>query len=238
MVLYYRRATNGLGHNVLGNSTLILLLPCELLTLRNKFFVKHTIARSRQTPYSRGLYEKLFHDLATTYPKLWSRSGPFSTVIPRNHVQRWQWWLIQRWMSKRVARDPSSVEYDQFDGLSTWSRIKRLLTRRWTAEIATEILTNDTAKDNVEAGKADHIVEAIEDVNKILHIPNQNPKRHSDPGRLAVPYELNQRVSVDISVHSAPSLSENRPGTSGSSGGRNSGVIVEEHRPGDFMKDK
>ena len=115
------------------------------------------------------------------------------------------------------------MEYDQFDGLSSWSRFKRLLTRKWTKEINFE--NEIHYKKTIEEGEGDSIVEAIEEVNQMLHIPAHGI---TDPGMLRVPHSLNQRVSMD--ANGAITFPE-RPESQGSSGGRNSGIIIEEQRP-------
>lgn len=47
-----------------------------MVVLVGWYFKKHLLARRRQTPYQGGIYEHLFFELATTYPRLRSRSGP------------------------------------------------------------------------------------------------------------------------------------------------------------------
>lgn len=49
-------------------------LPMMFVVLGGWYLIKHFLARRRQTPYQRGIYEHLFFELATTYPRLWSRS--------------------------------------------------------------------------------------------------------------------------------------------------------------------
>jgi hypothetical protein len=68
-----------------------------ILVLVFWYFIKHFFARERQTPYSRGIYEHLFFELATAYPRLWSRSGPIEHLEPQNMLDRLKWWLIVFW---------------------------------------------------------------------------------------------------------------------------------------------
>ena len=208
----------------------ISAVPLMVLVLISWYILKHMLVRNRQTPYSRGLYERLFLDLATRYPRLWSRSGPREYIVPRSRSQRFKWWLVRRWNeADRTIRNTLGAE-DQFDGLGSWSKLKRILSRRWTAEISsTDQLKTNPQK--FEEGEGDTIAEGIEEVTEMLHIPIPRPPRSTDQAKLRVPHDLNQRVSFISATSHRASLTGARPGSQGSSGTRNSGVMVEEQRP-------
>ena len=72
-------------------------IPMMALVLIGWYIIKHALARRRQTPYQRGIYEHLFFELATAYPRLWSRSGPNENIRPQNTLDRVRWRLITFW---------------------------------------------------------------------------------------------------------------------------------------------
>ena len=214
----------------------ISAIPLMVIVLISWYILKHQLARSRQTPYSRGLYERLFTDLAMKYPRLWSRAGPREYIVPRSRGQRFKWWLVRRWNeADRTIRNTLGAENDQFDGLGSWSKLKRTLSRRWTAEISdTDQL--DTNPKKFEEGEADTIAEGIEEVTEMLNIPISRPPLYTDQAKLRVPHNLDQRVSFVSATSHRASLGGGRPSSQGSSGGRNSGVMIEEQRQ-DWLQD-
>ncbi|EUC42545.1 hypothetical protein COCMIDRAFT_103211 [Bipolaris oryzae ATCC 44560] len=97
--------------------------------------VKHSLASQRQNPIRRGVYEALYHELATDHSTLWTRGGPRDDVVPVGWWGNVKWRLITRWFSKDKIKlgkdyDPASEEF------GTWSRTKRWLTRRWLDELS------------------------------------------------------------------------------------------------------
>lgn len=72
-------------------------VPMMIVVLIGWYFIKHVLAKRRQTPYQRGVYEHLFFELATKYPRLWSRSGPNDDISPQNTLDRVKWRLIKVW---------------------------------------------------------------------------------------------------------------------------------------------
>ena len=206
---------------------------------------KHQFARSRQTPYSRGIYEHFFHDLAGKYPLLWTRSGPREDVAPRGRWEKWQWSKIQRWNEpSKTIKNPIGRDEDQFDGLTTWERCKRMLTRRWTADLnaAAEFSSKDPAV--YEEGPGERFANVVQDVTDIIHSPGMNgdlPGINAialGPGMLQVPSDLDQRVSQRTNKRFSIASSARRPSSQGTSSvGRNSGVMVEEERP-DWLCEK
>lgn len=103
------------------------------------YCVKHSLQRSRQTPYQRGLYESLFTDLEGAYPTLWSSTGAVESVEPSGRVNMLKWRLLKRWFSpeRTINRrlysslDPGGDAGD----LGTWATLKRYLLRRWLPDI-------------------------------------------------------------------------------------------------------
>ncbi|KAI9843557.1 MAG: hypothetical protein M1837_006233 [Sclerophora amabilis] len=113
----------------------IVAVPFMILILVFWFITKHLLARRRQTPYQRGIHEQFFHDLATAYPSLWTRSGPRDFVAPAGFLHRLKWRIVTAWADPGKTIRIESDGGD--DGLGSWSRFKRYLIRKWSAEIRT-----------------------------------------------------------------------------------------------------
>jgi hypothetical protein len=201
--------------------------PLMILVFISWFVLKNDIERSRQTPYSQGIYEQLFHKLAVSFPLLWSRTGPRQDVMPDGRIRRIKWWLILRWSreEKTIKSGPSDGN-DQFDGLGTWSRIKRDLTKRWTAQLNAQGLHPDVGA--YDSGRGEAIMAGLQDVNAILKLPHIVEQSHANEieigngGRMA-------RQHMVLGSMSSPggrgeSVSVGRPSTALS---RNSAVIVD-----------
>ncbi|KAK2780954.1 hypothetical protein FQN52_001951 [Onygenales sp. PD_12] len=122
----------------------IASVPFMLCVLAAWYLLKHVIARQRQTPYQRGIYESFFHDMATENPALWSRAGPREYILPPSRLARFKWFLIRRWSRpEKTIRLLAGDEAGDAGGgamasLGTWARFKQYLIRRWTDQIAAE----------------------------------------------------------------------------------------------------
>lgn len=224
----------------------IAAIPMMVLVVILYFFFKHRFAQARQTPYSRGIYERFFHDLASDYPLLWTRTGPRDNVKPRGRMRNVQWSLIQSWnQPKKTIRNPIDKERDPFDGLGTVSGFQRSLTRRWTSDMnkAARILRDPETPEEPQMEKTGGIVEDLAKVMNVAGATNGSPV---GPGLAVgsaianVPNDLNQRLNQDIDPAigqaalqrlSVASSGSRRRSSQGSSPGRNSGIIVEEQRP-------
>lgn len=115
----------------------IASVPLLLMVFVTYWAFKHYFLQSRQTPYSRGIYERFFAELTERYPSLWSRTGPRSSVKISPFWQRIQWRLIQYWNQPgKTIETLIGREDDQFDGLDTWQHLRKVVTRRWTAELS------------------------------------------------------------------------------------------------------
>ena len=213
--------------------------PMMVLVLIVYWLFKHQFARSRQTPYSRGIYEHFFHDLALKYPTLWTRVGPRDNVAPRGRWEKLRWHLIQRWNEPdRTIRNPLGRDDGEFDGLGQWEHTKRMLTQRWTADLShsTEMSRKDPAV--YEEGPAEKFADVVQEVTDIIRAPGVNgdttgPKAAPlIPGMLSVPNDLAQRVNFNQRNAQRMSIasSAGRPSSQGTSG-RNSAVLIEEERP-------
>ncbi|PVI00505.1 hypothetical protein DM02DRAFT_391316 [Periconia macrospinosa] len=105
--------------------------PLFVAMILGWFFIKHALAAQRQDPLRRGVYESLYHSLATEHPQLWSRRGPRHEVVPVGLWAGIKWNLLLMWFNpeKTLARAANTEPGD--DELSAWSRIKRRLAKRW-----------------------------------------------------------------------------------------------------------
>ena len=111
----------------------IAAVPLMMLVLLLWYFLKHALASRHQTPYQRGVYEHLYHDLAQQNPQLWSRAGPRRGVQPTGFYSRLRWYLLQRWFDPRrtISKPPADPDEDVGgSGLGSWARFKRTLARK------------------------------------------------------------------------------------------------------------
>ena len=190
-----------------------------VLVLFGWYFFKHSIARRRQTPYSRGIYEHLFHEMAIQYPSLWSRSGPREGVKPKGFFDRLRWRLILFWNRPgRTVKMGASDDDADYDDLGSWARGKRMVTRRWTSQIRStnKFSVAESATSLEEADDATELIgSAIGKATDILALPVTVNASNLPGGmlRMSIPHDVGM------------------PASQGSSAGRNSGVMVEEERP-------
>ena len=205
-------------------------IPMMIIVLVLWYFIKHSLARRRQTPYQRGIYEHLFFELATAYPRLWSRSGPEESVEPQNILDRLRWHLIVFWnnSAKTIGAGPSDSDAE-YDDLGAWSRFKRTLTRRWTSQI--HIADNESSSTTtLEEGGADQSSLMGNGSEKATKVVAVQPHESDLPsGMLEVPLPQTTFM-LQHTVSSRPSSAE-RPSSKGGSSNRNSGVMVEEEAP-------
>lgn len=113
----------------------IVSVPVLTVVLVLWYGVKHSLASQRQNPIRRGVYEALYHELATEHSSLWTRRGPRDDVVPVGWWGNIKWRLITHWFGKdkmKLGRDydPATEEF------GSWSRTKRWLARRWLGELA------------------------------------------------------------------------------------------------------
>ncbi len=157
----------------------IVTVPFMLLVLGGWYLMKHILLRQRQTPYRRGIYESFFHDLAVSYPALWSRVGPRDYIVPRTRIDQWKWWLIKRWSrpERTIKAGQSNADTAVPDDLSRWSKCKRYLIRKWTHDLTTframtdqELLDIDDDTD-IEQGSI--IAGGLLSATEMLTVPGQ-----------------------------------------------------------------
>lgn len=212
-------------------------VPMMVLTLLGWYVIKHFLARRRQTPYQRGIYEHLFFQLAIAYPTLWSRSGPNEQVEPKNTLDRLRWRLVTRWNDPaKTVRAGTGDEDAEYDDLGAWSRFKRTLTRRWTSQIRIPDTGIGSSTTTLEEGGGD----------PISHVEHKEPE---EAARFMLTSATGDLSGGMLEVPTAPVAAStfmrrqtivSRPSSAGSKSGsspnRNSGIMVEEE-PSTWLRD-
>ena len=232
MVLHIDRPIDAYRPCFLVNLIDPFLDDCWLILLSSlkRYILKHYLEQSRQTPYSRGVYESMFAQLNLQFPKLWSRSGPRDYVLPQGTLARWKWWLIRRWSApERTVRAGSTDQEDQFDGLGSWSRIQRYWIRRWTAEIQqTDRIDLIRPSSDGKSSAMHSVAEGVGGVK--LNVAPSAGANQLESGMLKVPFDLDERLTRFSNIPNRSSMA-GRPSSQGSSAGRNSAIMVEEESP-------
>ena len=230
----------------------IIAVPFMLCVIVLWYVLKHVLARQRQSQYRRGIYEEFFHDLAVEHPQVWSRVGPRDYVVPQGRVARFQWWLIKRWSTpeKTIRAANLAAESGARDDLDSWSRCKRYLIRKWTAQLKLAPKTADSAG-FLEDGRSDIDDDAVdlpaglENATQLMNYPVTPTLENMPGGMLTIPVTRNERrpgspdlrpasaVSRLSAISIAGKVSDRRASSRGSnsSDGRNSSVMIEEEDP-------
>ncbi|KAL8878757.1 MAG: hypothetical protein Q9198_003503 [Flavoplaca austrocitrina] len=207
-------------------------VPLMMLVLILWYIIKHALARRRQSPYQRGVYEHLFHDLATTYPTLWSRDGPRKFIRPRGMWGRLKWSLILYWnRPEKTVRSGSPDPDSDDDDLGAWARCKRTLTRRWTSQLQGTAPVG-TSSSSLEEGILDEfgtISDGLSGVTELLALPVTGHAKNLPGGMIQLPLSPGSQARRKRASPRRGSLERpSRPTSKGSSGKRDSGVLVEE----------
>lgn len=208
--------------------------------------VKHSLSTQRQNPLRRGVYEALYHELATAHSALWSRKGPRKGIVPVGWWNGIKWRLVSGWFGEDKVRpavgyDPATMEFGAV------SRAKQWLVRRWLVDLP--VLTeSDLPTTAVETMVPDPDLKPFEGK---MHIQNHSHKDKADLSAveelltIATPVAIAEldptaasRLQERVPVERLRSLSpRNRLGGDGrrseSRGSSGSGVMVEERVGGE-----
>ncbi|EQL36643.1 hypothetical protein BDFG_02006 [Blastomyces dermatitidis ATCC 26199] len=223
----------------------ISCVPFMLCVLGAWYVVKHVIARQRQTPYQRGIYENFFHDMATENPSLWSRMGPRDYVRQKGYLARLKWYLIKRWSApeKTIQARRESDDHG-VDSLGAVSKLKRYLICRWTAQIAASQPVDPSSAGSLDAGQVSFdleagnpaeeshvVVEGLAEATEMLVIPAtpviEGAFSLEEPtSRLVAPAMYT--TTNDEARLSRRWSRRHRHQSSDGSGDRSSGILVEE----------
>lgn len=202
--------------------------------------VKHSLSTQRQNPLRRGVYEALYHELATAHAGLWSRKGPRKGIVPVGWWNGIKWRLLNNWFGEEKVRpaqgyDPATMEFGAV------SRAKQWLVRRWLIDLA--VVTQSDLPTSVPASTIpDEDLAPFDSktykqqkgelgaVEELLTIATPVAIAELDPTAAS---RLQKRVPVErlrsLSPRSRSGKSGERSPSEGSTG---SGVMVEE-RVGD-----
>ena len=240
----------------------VSVVPFMLFVLGLWYLLKHMLKLERQTQYQRGVYERLFQDLATSYPVLWSRAGPRRTLQPASLVARLKWRLIRYWAAPEntiLALDGAEGDASA-DGLSSWSRIKRHLMRKWTAQITLRPMDSDSAAALMLDSASDLELAGAAGPSspgsgagihtELFAVPVTGPRRASLPTNpltglgdlLRIPRENSPNAPRRSHARAGSRVRPQSAGSGGDAGsdgegsrptssGRHSGVLVEEEQP-------
>lgn len=214
----------------------ITAVPFMVCILALWYIMKHVLARERQAPYQRGIYESFFHDMATNSPTLWSRVGPRDYIQPKGRLDKFKWLLIRRWSAPEKTIKPTDHESKPEDDLGAVSKMKRYLIRRWTSQIQSrERLTNSELSledgDDDSSDQEGMVQGGLAGAMDVLTAPTTDTMASK---RLTVPEDTrNQKLVADwpepveqiVPPARRRSLRRHRRS---SSAARSSGVLIEE----------
>ena len=114
------------------------------LVIASWYTMKHTLASQHQATLRRAVYERLFHELSSKHPALWTRRGPRQGIVPVGWVSALKWRVLTYWFGAEQMvgvgvggnRGVGMGQDDTGDGeLGAWSRAKNRMARRWLATL-------------------------------------------------------------------------------------------------------
>jgi hypothetical protein len=201
-------------------------VPMMAIVLIGWYIIKHFLASRRQTPYQRGIYEHLFFELATAYPRLWSRSGPNKWIEPQNTLDRLKWRLISHWNDPPKTTQAGLTDGDaEYDDLGAWARFKRNLTRRWTSQIRVADLNTTPSSTTLEEGGRTNPpsfdVDRKESVQPTMHFMRTSATGDLPGGMLEIPDV--RRVSAPATATGSRRSAVPERGSDGDGDGSGSG---------------
>lgn len=177
--------------------------PQMILVIVSWYTLKHLLARHRQTPQQRGIYEAFYVDLHNRRPELWTRQGPRDYVKPATRVSRIKWWLMLRW-AKTNRIQPRSLTDDE--PIGAWNRVKRYFVAKWTTQIELSVGV-DAEMGLIGVGEGTAVATAVQETV------------HTAAGAVGVDVPTFGRLDTDGEPVPEPIFE-----------GRISGVMVEERR--------
>jgi hypothetical protein len=205
----------------------ITSVPVLVVVIILWYAIKHNLASQRQNPMRRGVYEALYHELATEHSTLWTRSGPRPDVVPVGWWGGVKWRLLTTWfggekLKLRPDYDPATEEF------GTWSRTKRYLARRWLGELAVTPLPQGPGQtgqaqptDSFSRQSYSPLDKDLGAVGELLSIATPVAIAELDPTAAS---RMQKRIPIERLRSLSPTRSD-RPESRASSDG---GVMVEE----------
>lgn len=114
----------------------VAALTLFTLVISSWYLMKHTLSSQHQATLRRGVYERLFHDLSSLHPNLWTRRGPRKGVVPVGFLPALKWRLVTHWFdASRTVLVPRGDNEADARELGAWSRVKNGLVRRWLPDL-------------------------------------------------------------------------------------------------------
>jgi hypothetical protein len=215
------------------------------------YCVKHSLQRKRQTPYQRGLYERLFNDLEDQNPLLWTRNGASDEVEPIGFSSKLKWRLLTRWFSPEKTINKrlfSNIAGGDDTDLGAWARFKRYLLRRWLPTIQLQYKPGDAVPlseladlegENAHSAPASlyhyrsHTVNELARMTTPIAIAEAEPTAVQQMATAGLqPLGLNGKTRRTSSAPTTPRHSDERPSSRGSSG-----IMIEERQLSDSESD-
>lgn len=228
----------------------------HILVLILWYCVKHSLQRRRQTPYQRGLYERLFHDLENQHPRLWSREGASDDAEPLALTDRIKWRLLRYWFApeKTINKElfTNTAGGDDTD-LGSWARFKRNLLRRWLPTIRprydagdivplSELISHDDDnQDQARSAPPSLLQYRPETINSLVKnttavaIADAQPtavQQVATAGLQPMGLQGRRESRRTSSAPASPRISDDQPRSSGSSG-----IMIEERNLSDDDSD-
>jgi hypothetical protein len=205
----------------------IVSFPILAAVLLLWYGVKHSLSTSRQNPLRRGVYEALYHELATDHSSLWTRRGPRPGIVPIGWWNGLKWRLVNQWFSpdkmKPALRDPATEEF------GAWSRTKQWLVRRWLTDLPIMHGTNLPATSgpvDTPFSRTSSEGKELAAVGELLAIATPVAIAELDPTAAS---QMQKRIPIERLRSLSPTRSDgggsgHRPASSGG----HSGIMVEE----------
>jgi hypothetical protein len=206
----------------------IVSIPILVLVLALWYAVKHTLSTQRQNPLRRGVYEALYHELATEHSALWTRRGPRPNVVPVGWWNGLKWRLVTTWFGSDKLKagakvDPATEEF------GAWSRIKQRLVRRWLVDLpvmsATELPLTTQPGDNTPISRRSSVQKELSAFGQLVSIATPVAMAELDPTAAS---QLRTSSVTKRVTSLSPTRSDAGSGGRTSSEGRTSGLMVEE----------
>ncbi|KAK5168798.1 uncharacterized protein LTR77_006107 [Saxophila tyrrhenica] len=219
------------------------------------YCVKHSLQRRRQTPYQRGLYERLFNDLEGQHPLLWSSSGASNDAEPLHFTDKLKWRLLRRWFAPEKTINKqlySNIAGGDDSDLGAWARFKRRLLSRWLPTIRlrykpgdtvplSELTSHDDGPEQTHSAPPSLLkyqpttINALAKVTTPIAVADAEPtavQQMATAGLQPMGLQGRKESRRTSSAPASPRISEERPGSRGSSG-----IMIEERNLSDDDSD-
>lgn len=108
-----------------------------LLIFILQFTFKHFPGSEHPTTYERSKYKRMFRQMASEHPKLWTRQGPRNDVLPAKLMDRVKWRLLRNWFGEGIlaVKIGGGAEKMGEEQLGPWTRVKCWFLERWLGVI-------------------------------------------------------------------------------------------------------